>query len=151
MTLELIATDAMTITFENSSGPPDLSPTTPPGKDIAVTQSGVTYTESTKCKCEGNKICTASISMAWLIDPVGPPPVNVPCPFTSATHTFVSGGSVAPMLATAQKVKAESQFVMRQGDSGACAGSWLDSTSSPVTCACTFEISDAGQTTVKAQ
>jgi hypothetical protein len=140
----------MTINFDNQSGPPDLSPTSPPGADISVSTGGVTYTESTKCKIETHGICTVNLVFAWLID-VGPPPVDVPCPFISATHTFVSGGSVSPLLSTAIKTKAENGLVMRKGDTGNCVGGWLDPSSNPVACACNIEITDAGQTSVKAQ
>lgn len=149
MSLKDIATTGMTIHFDNSSGPPDLVPATPPGKDIAVSLAGVTYTEATKCIAVGNGICTNQLAFAWLIDPIGPPPVNIPCPFTSATHTFVSGGG--SIAATATKVKAETQLVMRKEDVGLCAGTWTPPSGPNIACACTLEITNAGQTKVVAQ
>ena len=140
MALELICNEDTTIAFSNSAGPPDITYT----GDVGPTDIGVTSTISTKCKAEGKGVCTTGLTFTWVV-------TTADCPHTSASYNFVSGtGSVA---VTATKTKAESQLVLRDSDTGTCAGTWkmIASPFTVVPCACSVSISDAGQTKAKAQ
>lgn len=141
MTLENICNEDMLVNFSNNAGPPDLIYT----GDQSIDLVKVVPTLSTKCKALGKKVATTSVVITWTLATGG-------CAYTSATHSFVSGAAAIP--ATALKVKAEGQFVLREGDDAApagCVGSWLDPISIPVPCQCDTSISNAGQTKAKAQ
>ena len=74
-------------------------------------------------------------------------------PGTLPAHTHISGGSVTPVQATGTKTKCSGTLPLREGDQGACQG-LFKLTASPFTdapCACTFEITDAGQSKAKAE
>jgi hypothetical protein len=137
MTLKEVSNEDMQVAFSQTSGPPDSVYTGDKGIDLVE----VVPTLSPKCKANAKKVATTGVTIVW---------TALGCPFTSATHTFVSGGgSVSP---TATKTKANGQLVLRKGDTGTCAGGWTnDSSGAAVPCACDVEISDAGQTKAKAQ
>ena len=139
MSLEDVCNEDMTVNFSNTVGPPDIVYT----GDVGIDPVKVVPVLSSQCKILGKKIATTQVTITW---------VAGTCPHTSATHTHIAGaGNVA---ATATKVKADGQLVLRTGDTGACAGTWQPPGSpppSPIACACNVEISGAGQTKMKAQ
>jgi hypothetical protein len=68
-----------------------------------------------------------------------------------AGHNFVTGASVAPILATATKCKCDNMFVLRKDDEGDCVGQFINiGTGNPAPCSCKYKIQDAGQTKAKA-
>jgi len=142
MSLKDIANTDLLVKFTRAGTPSD-----PPGLvytgDVGLGTQVVTI-ESTKCKAASKSICTETISITW-------PSPAMPCPFTSTTFTFISGAGF--VLVSATKTKAEGKLVMRKGDKGSCVGSWQEIASPYRTavCECDLEISDAGQTKVKAQ
>ena len=138
MALELVANEDLKVGFTNTAGPADIAG----GLDQGIDAVKVVPTKSTNCNAEAKLICTSGITLTWTV---------AGCPFTSALYTFVSG--VGKITATALKVKADGVLVLREGDTGTCAGGWT-LTANPFTaqpCTCNLEITDAGQTTVKAQ
>jgi hypothetical protein len=143
MSLENVANEDLEIDFSNNTGPSDISYT----GVIGITDPAISTTISTKCEAVGKGICTDKIVAVFIV-------AGEDCPHTSALYDFVSGGGT--ITATATKVKAENEFVLRQGDANSvpgCIGSWKLK-ASPFTvepCQCDFEISTAGQTKVKAQ
>ena len=67
-------------------------------------------------------------------------------------HTFVAGGSVAAIMATATKCKCDNMFVLRKDDEGDCVGSFTNNSSgATVPCSCGFKIDMAGQVKVKGE
>lgn len=140
MALENIANEDLLIEFSNTAGPPDIVYT----GDKGLTYPGVAETLSTKCKALAKKIATTLLEYIFSS-------TVVPCPHTSGNYNFVSG--TGTITATATKCRAESALVMREGDSGLCAGSWTLKVSpfTAVACACDTQISSAGQSKVKGQ
>lgn len=139
MSTKAIANTDCTIKFTPSTVPP-VPPDAVYADDIPYNRTGVTYTLSTKVKCKSKFALLTSFSFAWL--------PTTPCPFTSASYTFVSGaGSI---VATSTKTKCESKFPMRVDDAGTCVGVWKSNTIPPVDfpCSCSCKVSDAGQTKV---
>jgi len=137
MTLENVANEDLTISFTSTGGPPDLVY----GGDQSL-GSAVTATASTTCDApSGKDIQTKSVVILWT--PEGG------CAFTSATHTFVSGGGT--VLASATKTKADGEFVLRENDSGTCVGSWNPPSGPAVACGCDVTLNSAGQIKAKAQ
>lgn len=140
MSLEYVCNEDMTVSFSNNAGPPDIVYT----GDVGIDPVSVVPTKSTHCKALNKYVCTQSVTITWS--------AALPCPHTSATHTFVSGAAtIAP---STTKVKADTQLVLRVGDASTvgCIGSWTNnSTGATVACSCGCEISDAGQDKVKAQ
>jgi hypothetical protein len=71
---------------------------------------------------------------------------------TFGGHTFVSGGSVEAIMATATKCKCDNMFVLRKDDQGSCAGTFTNNSSgATVPCTCSFKIDMAGQVKVKGE
>jgi hypothetical protein len=142
MTLKNVANEDLKVAFSNTAGPPDLVYTGDPGIDPVK----VVPTKSTKCKALNKSICTTGITITWTLATGG-------CPHTSATYDFVSGA--ASILPSAIKTKAENGLVLRVDDQSiaGCIGGWTLKASpfTPIACACTCNISNAGQTKVKAQ
>jgi len=141
MALELIANEDMLVKFTNTSGPGDLVYTGDVGQDPVK----VVPVLSTKCKASNKKVGTTSITITWNIA------TGAQCPHTSASTNFLSG--VGTVAATAVKVRAEGGLVLREGDTGTCAGFWQEKASpyDLVPCTCNVEISTAGQIKSKAQ
>lgn len=146
MSLENVANEDMDIDLSNSAGPPDLIYT----GSIKITDPAVTTTTSTKCKANSKGICTTVLTLAFVV-------TTKDCPHTSLTYDFVSGGGAVSPSST--KTKAENHLVLREGDEDSiptgtgCVGTWKLK-ASPFTvspCACGIEITNAGQTKVKAQ
>jgi len=142
MSLEDVANEDLAVKLTNSAGPPDLVYT----GDVGITDPACTATVSTKCKAAGKGVCTKDLIFVWAVG-------GQDCPHTSATYTFVSGA--ATILPGATKVKAEGQLVLRKTDTAVagCIGVWnlTAPPNTPIACACSIEISDAGQTKAKAQ
>jgi hypothetical protein len=141
MALKEITNEDLKIQLMKVAGPPDLLYSTDPGIDLIK----VVPTKSTTCKVGGKYICTTGITITWALP--------TPCPFSSATYNFVSGA--ASVLPSATKVKADGGLVLRKDDQSlaGCIGSWTLKVTpfTPMSCACTCKISDAGQTKVKGQ
>lgn len=141
MSLAEVANEDLKVNFTNSAGPPDLVYSTDPGIDPVK----VVATKSTTCKAGGKWICTTGLTITWSLP--------MPCPFSSATYNFVSG--TASLIPPPTKTKADGATVLRKDDQSiaGCIGSWtLKATPfTPMACACSVKIADAGQTKVKAQ
>jgi len=105
----------------------------------AATPDGSTSDTPGKFKMNGSNVAVNSIGWS-------------PSGCTLASHTFVSGASDG-VIATALKVKSDSKAVMRKGDIGVCAGSFTLTASpyTPMPCACSLEVNDAGQIKVRAE
>lgn len=105
---------------------------TPTGGWIPSTNPVYTKTQSTKIKISNNPIWENTIS--WTI--------------TGCTLGGNTGGgaSATPITATATKVKGDTYPVLRVGDKGICNGNI-----SGTPCVCNYEVTDAGQTKVKAK
>lgn len=69
---------------------------------------------------------------------------------SGCTQGAFSGGGGGTMVATAQKVTADGQPVMRENDAGICSGV-LAGPGPPITCICEFKIINAGQTKMKVE
>jgi len=140
MSLEYVANEDLKVKFTNSAGPPDLLYTGDKGIDLTE----VVPTLSTHCKANSKKVATTLITVVW---------TSLGCPFTSVTHTFIAGAAL--VQTSALKTKADGFIVLREGDSSllGCIGSWTPPSTPPLSipCACSVEISDAGQTKAKAQ
>jgi len=91
---------------------------------------------STKCKATGKKILKNNLG--W-----------TPSGCTLASYTWISGSS-SGIDATASKVKCENEKPHRKGDTGSCTGIFNLTANpfTPLTCSCSLEIKDAGQTKV---
>lgn len=153
MSLELVANEDLELTFTlTSADPTDKQP--PSGVSIKPINLGppptIAPTLSPHCKASGKKVATKEIVITW---------PGVPCAFTSGgLYSFVGGsGSVS---VTAEKVKADGEIVLREGDTGSCSGDhtaippggWiLTSGPTPVSCSCDVEVTKAGQTKAKAE
>lgn len=138
MPLKEVANEDLQISFSNTAGPGDLVYQ----GDQSLTPITIVAIPSTTCKAVGKYIETDEIVIVW----------GGACAFTSLTYNFTSGGG--NISATATKTKADGIVVLRKGDTGSCAGSWknkLDPPGDVSNCTCDIEISDAGQTKVKAQ
>ncbi|MCP4539025.1 MAG: hypothetical protein GY832_17965 [Chloroflexi bacterium] len=141
MALENVANEDLEVSFSNTAGPPDIAYTVDQGIDAVK----IIPTKSTHCEAVGSAVCTTAITLLFAVG-------GTECPHTSLTHTFIAGGG--SIAATAAKVKADAQFVLREGDTGTCAGTWQPPGApppTPIACTCNLEIADAGQTKVKAQ
>ena len=114
---------------------------TPNSAGVPGPATGMTYTQTLASKTKlSNKFALIN-QISW---------TAIGC--TIAAHTFVSGASASPLMATATKCKCDNLFVIRTGDSGTCAGSFTNnSTAATVTCTCKYEIQNAGQIKVKAE
>lgn len=134
---ELIANEDVQFKFTNSAGPPDIAYTGDVGQDPV----SVVVVLCSKVKAEGKQVATTSATIVW-----GPGM----CPHSSATHTHIAGGGA--IVATAAKVTTCGVPPLREGDAGTCAGTWQppgEPPPPPIDCACSVEVSSAGQTTVK--
>jgi len=147
MSLEHIANESLLLEFTNppSGTPPSIPPDAVYLGDQPLSTSPLTAVSATispTCEAGGGAIATTSVVMIWT--------AITGCAFSSATHTFISGGGT--VVASATKCRADGQFVLRAGDVGTCAGSWTPPAGPPaVVCACKVELIDAGQTKAKAQ
>ena len=123
---------------------------------ISITPSGAaTWTPGTptytKISASGTKCSNKSILCNQIIW------VMVPASCTQATPPAVHLSGAGSMAATAGKVKAKAlgtkSAVMRKDDSGTCTGVFTVTGPPPIPqpCSCTFKITDAGQTKVKAE
>jgi hypothetical protein len=83
-----------------------------------------------------------------------------PCPFTSATHVFVSGfGIINPPTRCEKVLSINSTTLLSQAplvkddpSASGCSGAWTrTSDGATVNCACSFLISDPGQNKVMAE
>jgi hypothetical protein len=139
--LKDVANEDLKVGFTNSAGPPDLVYSTDPGIDPIK----VVAVKAPKVKADGKVVCTTSITITWT--------AATPCPFSSATYNFVSGAAV--IMPGATKTKAGGALVLRKDDQAmnGCLGGWTLKASpfTPMACACSCKIADAGQTKVKAQ
>ena len=145
MTLEFVANEDLEVEFSLTAGPPDLLYSTDQGIDVTK----IVPIKSTKVKANSKEVCTQSITLTFAVG-------GNECPFSSVLYNFVGG--VGTITATATKTKAENKLVLREGDTGTCVGTspalgWtlIANPFTPVTCTCDLEISDAGQTKIKAQ
>ena len=102
--------------------------------------SGMTYTETMASKAKANNKFILINQISW---------VAVGCTF--GPNTFVSGGSVSPIMATSTKCKCDNIFVLRKDDQGSCNGTFKPPSGPVIPCSCTFKIQDAGQIKVKAE
>lgn len=138
MTLKNVCNEDMKLKFTNSAGPPDLVYGGDPGIDLVK----VVPVLSAKCRAGGSRVASQSVTITWT--PPG-------CAFSSASSTFIAGAAVVQSSTSVSRV--EGLPVLREGDASAvgCIGSWTSPGPVTVPCACTVEISDAGQQAVKSQ
>jgi len=145
MSLSEIANEDLKVSFTMTAGPlADKVYAGDQGQDPVK----IITTLSAHCKAASKKDATDKITLQFT--------AAQPCPFTSATYTFVAGNGM--INATATKTRADALLVLRKDDAGTCKGTtplggWtltaLPHTAIP--CACNVKIADAGQTKAKAQ
>jgi len=142
MTLENVCTENLLLKFTNTSlAPPGLVYKGDQGTDTVK----IVPTYSTKVQWNNKRIATQQINITFTVATGG-------CAFTNAAHTFVTGAAF--LQASAIATRGENLPVLRKGDQSmlGCLGSWTNnSTGAAVSCACSVEVTDAGQTQVKAQ
>ena len=135
----LLSSDDIKLKLTNTAGPPDLVY----GGDLDLDSAGVNGNHSSFVTCDTKNITLGSN--------IGLPPMTgllnllftpaIPCPFTSATYTFVTGiGSMIP----ATHLKSEGHYCYLDGATGICAGGWTLTAppNTPIVCNCTVELND---------
>lgn len=96
--------------------------------------------KSTKVKLSSLFMIQTSITLTFA--------VATPCPFSSATYTFVSG--VGSIVGACLKILSLTQKPILDSDIGTCAGGWTkNSDGTPLVCSCNLSISSAGQIKAK--
>ena len=115
---------------------------TPNSAGVPGPAVGMSYTETPASKAKAN-------SKFVLVNQISLTAAGCTIP----AHTFVSGASVAPIMATATKCKCDNLFVLRKGDSGTCVGGFTLTAApfTPQACTCKYEIQDAGQIKAKGE
>ena len=145
MSLKYVANEDLKVSFTMTAGPlADKVYAGDQGQDPVK----IITTLSAHCKAMSKKVATNKITLAFT--------AAQPCPFTSATYTFVAGNGT--INATATKTRADALPVLRKDDAGNCvgtpvAGGWTltNPPNTAIPCACNIKIADSGQTKVKAQ
>jgi hypothetical protein len=126
------ANESAQIELTNTAGPADLVY----GGDVPISDVRLTKTYDSNVRAGGSRVAVTSVTAVW----------TPSCPYTSAgTHTFVSG--TGTVTAQSTRCRLSGQAPMRQDDAGTCAGVWNLSASpyTPMACACTMSVSNAGQ------
>jgi len=122
-----------------------------PGDPNSATDMSVIVDAVADEKADSAEILVDEIT--WTVIPLA-------CSFAGHTHVSGSNNPIPSpgfntgkaIEATAQYTKCEGKLVLREGDSGICNGSFTNNSSgATVPCQCTFKISDAGQSDVKAE
>lgn len=125
-----IANEDLTVNFSLQVNPGGLSYDGDQGIDAVK----IVPVKATKAKANSKLLCINNITLTFTGG------ANK-CPFTHASESLVSGaGSI---VAGATKVKADSQAVLLEGDTGTCVGAW-----SHGPCGCNLNINAAGQAKV---
>jgi hypothetical protein len=126
------ANESAQIELTNIAGPADLVY----GGDVPISDVRLTKTYDSNVRAGGSRVAVTSVTAVW----------TPSCPYTSeATHTFGSG--TGTVTAQSTRCRLSGQAPMRQDDVGTCAGVWNLSASpyTPMACACTMSVSNAGQ------
>ena len=132
MALKEIAVDGLTIDHDS-------------GSIVSGGSFTITSIPSLKVKCENKGVYTGTLSFSFSGGYVSP------------DDSGTTGTGTGTIMFTAQKVKAENQFVLRKGDTGTMSGTYvkINPAAPPPTVPGTFtnqpvKITDAGQTKVLA-
>lgn len=111
---------------------------TPNGSWTPGVATGHNYIEIKSNKNYANNKKILITTLAWVANG---------CTFSP--NIFVSGaGSI---IATATKIKCETQAPLRENDQGVCNGSFTPPAGGSIPCSCIFKIQNAGQTKVKGE